>query len=73
MELRERQPPWLYCSQTMIALLWFTTHIHAKDLKYPLVDHFYKFYPNHIFDGVQSRNLRLPNLVYSDCSHVGEA
>lgn len=53
----EPRPPWLYCSQTMIALLWFTTPIHAKDLKYQSVDHFYKLYSIHIRDYVQSGNL----------------
>lgn len=57
MEHGEPQPPWLYSSQTKIALLWLTTHIHAKDSKYQPMDHFYKLYSIHIRDYAQSGNL----------------
>lgn len=70
MEHEEPQPPWPYSSQTKIALLWLTTRIHARDSKYQPADHFYKLYSIHIRDYVQSGNLWLPNIAYSDCNCV---
>lgn len=65
MEHGEPQPHWLYSSETKIALLWLTTHIHASNSKYQPVDHFYKLYSIHIRDNGQSGTLWLPNITYS--------
>lgn len=65
MEHGEPQPHWLYSSETKIALLWLTAHIHASNSKYQPVDHFYKLYSIHIRDNGQSGTLWLPNITYS--------
>lgn len=65
MEHGEPQPHWLYSSQTKIALLWFTAHIHASDSKYQPVNRFYKLYSIHIRVYVQSGTLWLPYITNS--------
>lgn len=73
MEHSEPQPSfWIFSSQTKIALLWVTTHIHAKDSKYQAVDLFYKIYSIHIRNHVQSRTLWLPNIAHFDSNHKKE-